>query len=243
MADQNAPTTRRTGPPPSVVRTGRLGLVQYSRVVAFIAQKPRTAVEVARLMGRGAQSLREILWRLEHMGEAHVVEWRAPEKKRSIMAAVFAAGPGTSVPYPRPMKRPVPGSTLAKNNPKPELIAFCSILRALRHGSTRSELHESTGVAQMRLGILLRHMRGAHQVYRCGWATENDRQGAPAEVLKLGNGRDAPRPPAMSAQEKGQRYRDRRRRRVATERVVNALKGVAPITPYGVQSYHLLGAA
>ncbi len=238
--DASRPLNRRG--PPAGSRIGRLGLVQYGRILAVISRKPCTHRDVAKAIGRGEQTMREILWRMVHLGEAHVVGWAPSDSLRGQQQAVFAGGPGESLPYPRQLCRAAPGSTLARSNPKPELIAFCSLIRELRQGVTRQELHEDTGVAMMRIGILLKSLRVAGMVHRCGWHRESQIGGKPAEVLKFGPGRDAPRPPAMTVAEKNRRHRDRRSQRIAGERIVAALQGRGRITANGIQRYDQLGA-
>ena len=225
--------------PAGMVRTGRMGLVQYGRVLAAIVE-PKTAVAVAAAVDRQPQRIREILWRMEQMGEAHVVRWDQPEKLRGILAPVFAAGPGMSVKYPRPLKRSAPGSTLALAHPKPELISFCSVLKALREGGSRAEIGSATGIAPMRLSLLLRSLHQARLTHRSGWTRERE-SGGPAEVFTLGSGRDVPRPKAQPPKAKQDRYLAKRRMLIAMQRVTHATAGKGTITTYGQQSYDLLG--
>lgn len=226
--------------PAGMIRTGRMGLVQYGRVLAAITEQPRTAVAVSAIVDRQPQRIREILWRMEHMGEAHVVRWDQPEKLRGIMAPVFAAGPGQSVPYPRPLKRSAPGSALAKSHPKPELISFCSVLKALREGGSRAEIGAATGVAHMRLSLLLRSLHAAGLTHCSGWYREGE-AGSPAQVFTLGAGRDVPRPKAQPAKAKQDRYRAKRRALIATQRITHATAGTGRIVVHGMQAYDLLG--
>lgn len=213
------------GPPRHAVRTGRLGLVQYGRVLAAITEQPRTHAEVAAMLGHQPQTVREILWRMQHMGEAHVIGWQQPQRLRGLLAAVFRAGPGPSAPYPRPLRRTEPGAALALRNPKPELMSFCAVLRALRAGCTRAELHQETGVAYMRLSLLVRSLRAAGLVHRCGWQVRDDGTGKPAEVFLLGPGRDVPRLPRVPAAQKQAKYLAKRRAGVAMQRMVQATAG------------------
>ena len=72
-------------------RNGRLGLQAYARILAEITTTPKTPAQAAEAMGIGKQSMREILWRMEHMKLAHVVGWVEPELKRGFLAPLFAA--------------------------------------------------------------------------------------------------------------------------------------------------------
>ena len=226
--------------PADMIRTGRMGLVQYGRVLAAITDQPRPHVAVARLVDRQPQRIREILWRMEQMGEAHVSGWQQPEKMRGQLCPVFAAGPGQSVPYPRPLKRAAPGSTLAKAHPKPELISFCSVLKALREGGTRAEIGAATGIAPMRLSLLLRSLHAAGLTHCSDWTRDGD-AGKPAQVFTLGAGRDVPRPKAMTSKAKQARFRSKRRALIATQRITHATAGTGRIVVNGMQSYGLLG--
>lgn len=226
--------------PTGAVRTGRMGLVQYGRVLAAITKEPLTSVSVAEILDRQPQRIREILWRMEHMGEAHVVRWDQPVMLRGQLVPVFAAGPGQSVPYPRKLNRSAPGSTLAKTNPKPELISFCTAIKALREGGTRGEIHEATGIAHMGLRRLLRSLHKDGLIHRTGWHREGE-SGSPAEVFVLGAGRDMPRPKPMDAKVKQDRYRIRRRALIATQRITHATAGNGTITVFGMQDYSMLG--
>jgi hypothetical protein len=213
-------------------------------VLALVWHQPLTHEAAAEQLKRGAQTMREILWRMEHLGLVRVVAWCQPRKVRGILAASFQArqpGDPASVPYPRPLAKATPGSTLAANNPRPELISFANIVRTLRDGATRGDLTEATGVMHHRLAPLLRELRSQGIAHRSGWA-RRDEGGAPAEVLQLGPGRDAPRPPRQTCKERHVRWRTRKNAREAGRRVNAALAGVGRVTVLGVQSYHLLGS-
>lgn len=232
-----SPATKRVtnplGVPKSTPRPGRFGLVMYGRVLGLITDQPRTPAAVAVALGRGLQTLREVLHRMAHMGEAHVVAWAKPAHGRGLMQAVFAAGPGASVPYPRPLRRKSPpGSTLARCNPRPELMSFCHVLRLLREGCTRQELHDATGVAYMRASLLLASLHAAGLIHRSGWIARDNAAGAgrPSEVFTLGAGKDAKRPPAMTYKERHARYRNRRRDRLQAQRLTHVMAGTAGAT-------------
>lgn len=223
-------------------RNGRLGLQAYARILAEITGTPKTPAQAADAMGIGKQSMREILWRMEHMKLAHVVGWVEPELKRGFLAPLFAAGNGESLPYPRPLRRQAPGATLARSNPKPELMAFAHVCRCLQAGMTRSEIHAETGVAQMRIRLLLREMRRLKLAHRCGWIGREDGAGSPAEVLKFGRGTDAPRPRILTDKERQERHRKRKRAKQISASVARAIAGQGALPKFGVQQFHLIGA-
>ena len=226
--------------PDGMIRTGRMGLVQYGRVLAAITSAPSTHAAVSAVVDRQPQRIREILWRMKQMGEAHVVRWEQSVHLRGPLCAVFAAGPGFSVPYPRELKRAAPGSTLAKSNPRPELISFCSAIRALRDGGSRAEIGAATGIAPMRLSLLLRSLHADGLTHCSGWSREGE-SGSPAQVFTLGAGRDVPRPKPEPFKSKQDRYRAKRRALVAMQRITHATAGTGRIVVNGMQSYGMLG--
>ena len=63
----------------------------YARILAEITTTPKTPAQAADAMGIGKQSMREILWRMEHMKLAHVVGWVEPELKRGFLARCLPA--------------------------------------------------------------------------------------------------------------------------------------------------------
>lgn len=222
-------------------RNGRLGLQAYARILAEVAASPTTPARAGEALCVGKQSMREILWRMEHMGLVHVTGWTQPELKRGFLAPMFAAGQGVSCPYPRQLRRHAPGSSLARSTPKPELMAFASVIRCLRDGMTRREIRAETGIAVMRLGLLLRELRRLGLAHRSAWSVRDDGAGAPAEVLSYGPGKDAPRPKALTEEERGLRYRTKRRARELTAAVTHAIAGRVELPRFGVQQFQLLG--
>lgn len=213
-------------------KTGRFGLTTYARILAIITAQPSTHSEVAASFDRGntaGQSMREILHRMCDLRIAHITGWRTPENKRGILRAVFAAGPGVNAPYPRPLNKPQPGSTLARNNPRPELVAFASVIRALKSddGVSRADLQAATGIAPMRLSLLLKQLRADKLIHRSGWAERTSGNGVAAELFTLGAGRDTPRAAPMPRSEIGARSRRGRQAKAQTLRIIHALAGTS----------------
>lgn len=234
--------TNKAGPGPNIIRTGRLGWSAYARIYAAVVDKALTHPEVAEAVGSGSQSVREILWRMEHLRLVHVETWCRHEKGRGPWAARFRAGEGVSAPYPNDTAIDAPGASLAAKNPRPELISFACIMRVLQEGATRADIMEQTGCSHSNLSKLVQTMKGLGIVRISAWQRRPDDSGQPAEVLQLGTGRNAARPEPISDTEKGRRYWTKRRAREAGVRVTMALAGKGAIKACGMQQYHLLGA-
>jgi hypothetical protein len=226
--------------------TGRWGLRRYAQILAAIYWKSRSANDVAEKLGclgtNSAQSVREVLWGMRDLGLVHVRSWSPhPSPRSCVMTPVFAFGPGDDAPYPVPCNR-VPGQPAGKWV-RAELTHFATIVRELRTGATRTEICERCGTMHHNLAPLLREMRALSLARVCEWNFRESGAGQPAEVWKLGHGKEAQRPAPMSKEERQLRYRTRRRAKTATLRVVHAVAGDLTLPACGVQSWHLLGKA
>lgn len=220
-------------------KPGRWGLQMYARILAQITWHSRTYAEVAAELNAGAQSMREVLWSMVHLGLAHVAAWEPPAGVRSsYMVARIRAGEGANAPYPVPCRKP-PGSSA---RPRRELAHFAGIVRELRDGATRQQVHEATGVFHHHLTKLLRQMRDMGLARVADYEPRDNTGGRAAEVWQLGMGPDKRRPPRQSAAVRGLRYRNRKRARKATADVARAIAGLATLQRVGVKSFHLLGA-
>lgn len=226
---------------------GRWGLRRYAQILAAIYWKSRSANDVAEklaVLGQNrTQSVREVLWGMRDLGLVHVLEWCPPKVPRSsLLVARFAFGPGADATYPVPCNR-IPGQPVGKWVRRSELTHFATIVRELQHGATRREICERCGTMHHNLTRLLREMRALSLARVCEWNFRESGAGQPAEVWKLGHGKEAQRPAPMSTEERQLRYRTRRRAKTATLRVVHAVSGDLTLPAYGVQSWHLLGKA
>jgi hypothetical protein len=192
-------------------KSGRFGLVHYARILHRVMQSPCTQHDVAQAIGRSVARVREILWRLENMGRVHVVDWAPSPRVHGCKSPVFALGPGKSMPYPGEWKRPPMGSTLARTKPRPELIAFVSILRALDAGASRADLGQASGVSHHRFPLLLRYMASVQMVHLCEWRRRDGQvNGTPTEVYKFGPGENAKRPARLTQRQRDKRSKQRK---------------------------------
>lgn len=188
-------------------KSGRFGHRHY----ALILSQFKTAASIQQAVDNTSaklQTVREIVWRMERLGLVHVAIWAEPTSRSSFMVPLFVIGEGQSAPYPRQISRQPLGSSLGR--PRSELIAFAAMIRLLRDGATRNDLHEQTGVAYMRVSNLLRELRRLGLLHTSAWRCRDDGTGRPAEVLTFGSGRNAARPPTIS---RAEIQRNTRRRR------------------------------
>jgi hypothetical protein len=84
---------------------GRMGLQAYARILASLRDTPCTAWDLAERFNRGRQRMGETLWRLERGGFVHVSDWVPNMRGRGMLIPRFVFGPGTSAPYPVPLRR------------------------------------------------------------------------------------------------------------------------------------------
>jgi hypothetical protein len=228
-----------------IPKTGRWGLRKYAQILATVYWKKRTALEVAGALDsvgkQGHQSVREVLWGMRDLGLVHVCEWCPPEVPRSsLLVARFAFGPGQDAPYPVACNR-VPGVRRNGTWVRAELTHFATIIRVLREGATRTEIHERCGTLHQNLAPLIREMRALAIIRTSAWQLRDDGAGLPTEVLSLGHGREAPRPQPKTRAEIGRKHRLRKRARLATLQVVHAIAGNHTLPSEGVQPWALLG--
>lgn len=189
-------------------KTGRFGHARYARILAMAMNGPVSVDTVSQKQSIRTQTCREIMWRFERFGLIRVSEWFVPEYRSSFLCPLFVADGGESLPYPKPTKR----KNLYQNSgrPRSEVTAFAMMVRLLREGATRSQIHEETGVAYMRVSNLVREFRSLGVLRISEWIPRPDGCGRPSEVLKLERGKDAPRPAVMSRKEIERRHRTKK---------------------------------
>ena len=203
----------------------RFGHAKYAQILALAVHGGTTVSKVMAAMKTQIQTAREILWKMERLGLIRVAEWRDPETRSSFLVPVFVADGGESLPYPRHLTRRAIGGTSSR--PRSELAAFAHMVRCLRVGMTRQEIHEETGVAYMRVGNVVREMRRLKIVHVSDWREREGGMGRPAEVLSFGVDRDEPRPKRMTRAEIQRRCRQKRAARESMLTIIRATAGVA----------------
>ena len=194
----------------AAARKGRFGHARYAQILAQVMAGPVTVAQVMAQHATSIQTTREILWRMERLGLARVCEWREPEPRSSYMTAAFGYADGrVSLPYPRKIARCIYSARVGR--PRSELTAFASIVECLRTGATRKRIHEETGVAYMRVAILILVMRGLRICHRSDWIARAGGAGKPAEVFSFGPVSDSPALKILGRQEVDRRNRERKK--------------------------------
>lgn len=207
-------------------RLGRMGLQAYAQLLVSVHANPGTAKDLAARFGRDAARMRQTLWRMEQLGVVHTVGWERPSRGPGMLIPVFRGGPGVSVPYPNPLRRRAHGRGRELTDPRPELIAFAGLIKAMMEPVTRRDLRVTTGIAHHRIGPVLRILRAGGLCFTAGWQLSAS---CPAELVQFGKGRNVPRPARQSATVKGRTYRERRRQIEGQLRILGALRG-SPVT-------------
>ena len=190
-------------------KIGRFGHKRYAQILAQVMAGPVTIADAMAVQKVQIQTIREILWRFERLGLVRVCEWQEPKARSSFMVPVFAADGLPSLPYPRKINRAPFGTT--KGRPRSELSAFAHVVRCLKAGATRMDIHEQTGLAYMRVSQLVREMRRLKMLHICDWKVRPDHSGKPAEVLMFGPGVNDPKPVTMTRAEIERRHRQKRK--------------------------------
>ena len=202
------------------MKGNRFGHAKYAQILALAVHGGTTIPQVMAKMKTQIQTAREILWKMERLNLIRVGEWRKPESRSSFMVPVFVADGGESLPYPRHLTRRAIGGQSSR--PRSELAAFAHMVRCLQSGMTRQEIHETTGVAYMRVGHLVREMRRLKLIHVSDWRERIGGAGCPAEVLSFGPGRDEPRPQRMTRAEIQRRCRQKRAARESMLNIIRA---------------------
>lgn len=115
-------------------------------------------------------------------------------------------------------------SLKGKNQVKVNQEAYAMVIRALMdEPQTLTMLQELTGLHRVTLYRLFRTLKKHRIVHVSGW--EQDRRGRDMyPVFKMGEGKDKPKF-KMSRNQIAKRYRDKQKRKKATEALDNIIKG------------------
>lgn len=221
--------------PPKGSHKGRMGLCVYAQILASITRKPQSAADICADFDRGPQRVRELLWRMTQLRLAHVSGWIRPAIDKGLWLPVFAGGDAPSVPYPRDRNawsRAPQGSHLPTNDPRPELIAFAAVLRAMAEPASMEDIHSATGISKTHLRNLLRVLHAEGIAHTAGWERAPSEIGSPAQLHKFGAGRNVPRPAPKDRRTVSIEWRKRATARKRQLQAVRILAGhtYAPIS-------------
>lgn len=194
----------------------------YADILAKVMGSPMTARQVSEGYKVRIQTVRRLLRLFKDQRLLHICAY--VNESRAVPSAIFAFGHKPDAPMP-PKVDGTPSSAIRPTRAKPQanVIVFCDIVRHLEQGLTTKDVSEATGANQGHIARLFHHMRQLGIVHICEYQKPND--GYPAAVYKLGSGRNATYPKAMSPQEKSARqWADRKAKRQLLE-ITHALAG------------------
>ena len=104
----------------------------YADVLAAIAKKKQTAIELAEASGYCRVHIRQLLRRMRDLGLIHIDHWK-PQSFRNVMSPVWAFGKGADAPLPV-----TKAGTVTKRNPEAagrlqprlELVTFANLVKS-----------------------------------------------------------------------------------------------------------------
>lgn len=173
----------------------RLGWSGYVGILAALHAKPMCLPDMPAVMGIGRDTLYRLIPGLYSAGWLHVSAW---ELRPSNTLPVYAFGPGDDAPAPtmRPTGRPVEGARILADTPSPEVIAFCSMLRAISDTSACiSDIALETGSHRETIRTALDALVDAGLAHLSAWQPRFCNPTGPiAAHYKIGAGSRAKKP-------------------------------------------------
>lgn len=208
---------------------GRIRLLDYSRVLAFLRQS-HDATEVAEHIGFKLDGVRMLLRRLNAARLIHVCDW-TDARPHCAPRPIYLLGDRPDAPAPltwrgRPSRRrEVVGPS---PTPRSNLVAFVQLIRALQADKhTRLELAEESGLNADYVSDAIKYLHAQRMVHVAGW--EQSRTGYAAACWSWGKRADVPRPAPIERQEIARRYQRDRRQKLRMVRINQALAGNAEV--------------
>jgi hypothetical protein len=187
----------------------RLSHRGYANILAVLRHRPSTATQVATTIATSERTTKQVLVRMVELEIAHVTSW---EHKLRAYIPVYGFGPGDSAPYPG-KKRPHRVRN-ARNNFRPDLLAFSNVIKALIEGpTTKPDLHDLSGLNPVTVRLLINHCRQIKLIYIADWFQRTQAAGPPSPMYAVGSKADKPRPLPQSNTENCRRYGLKRRAR------------------------------
>lgn len=199
-----------------------LAWTDYADLLAKIMGQPMTAKRAAQGYRARLETVRKLLRLFRDQRLAHISAY--VKESKATPAAVYAYGFKPDAQMPLTTEGKVSTAVRPKYaKPIPAVIAFADIVRNLEQGQTVREISEATGVSPSHLAKLIAYMRSLGIVYICEYQRQND--GYPPAVFKLGSGRNATYPKAMTPQEKSARSWEARKAKRQMLEIGHALAG------------------
>ena len=177
----------------SKIKRGRSGAyLGYSALATILSvlREEKTPQAASDITNVGLPRMRLLLKQFLDLGVVDRVGWEFPT--HGYAAPVYRMGSGLQVPAPK-MPNGMP-QTLADFRPRlqPRIVAFCSLVQALRHGGSLTEIAHQSGVAAGRLSDVVKHMHALRLVHISGW--DRSPVGPVWRLWAWGSGVDVRRP-------------------------------------------------
>jgi hypothetical protein len=196
----------------------RLSLRGYASILKAVSVRPRTAVDVAAIIGYSRNSVHRILVRMEELGIVYVRRW-SPSKKGPA-TAVYSFGSKRSAEYPGKVVKTPCGSW----NRRTELMAFSNAIKAMMEGpSSMADICDLSGLSRGATRSLVAHCQEIAFVRIGDWYMPP--AGPPAPMYAIGCGADAPRPAPQPESEVWKRCYQRRMERRQMQTMLSAMAG------------------
>lgn len=167
-------------------------MTRYVRIMAALPGNCEQVAERSGLTSRGARATLRTLW-----GQKILHPGGTEKTSRGAARTIWIADEGDMHPSLRLAKPP---------RPRAAQIAFAVLWKCLDDGGSVEECVERTGLSRSTVYRLLKAARAANLVRVSAWTLGGHSRWV--AVWSLGNGRNAPKPPAMDARARWQRWRE-----------------------------------
>ena len=207
------------------------GWFLYALILRLVANGVSTAIGVCKSTGASRGNVRYILRDMHGQGLVHVCDWVKVGPKGQLVRS-YAFGPGQDAAMPANSRSGAPSRhsslTAAPMLPRPEMIAFVSILRELRaEACTTQILAERCGVNRSFLYRLVKHLHELRLIFVADWEVPL-MLARPVAMYRLGLNRpDVKRKPVQTPEARRQRRILGRAAREQMLAVTHALAGSA----------------
>jgi hypothetical protein len=197
------------------------GWRRYAQILRELATEPRTTQDLTAMSGCGKDGLRYAIRSMHALRLIHICRWAA--RPRAVPTPVWALGEGDDAPAPK-VKETGKASRhcmfAADRRPKPNVIAFASIVHALSEPSTLAQVLEETGTNIGSTRVIIQVLRSLKLVRIHGWEPRKFIGGTPARRFVFAvDKNDAQRPKRLSECERSKRYYDRAQARKLAARL------------------------
>lgn len=202
----------------------------YADVLASIAKKKQTAIELSEASGYCRVHIRQLLRRMRDLGLIHIDHWK-PQSIRNVMSPVWAFGKGVDAALPVTKSGKVTRrdpEALGRLQPRLELVTFANLVKAMVEPQSCLGLAQTAGTDRNWTYRVLHHMHSIKLIHIAEWEPR-PRGGTPTAMYQIGRKTDAPRPVPLGAKEASRRRSEQRQQRKQMLRIVHALAANANV--------------